>query len=141
MENARISILERFDTISIIMPYFAPTHRAFLLLSALSIGSRRKLDEFYEEFVKYMGKYWMCLKILPEELSKYIFFPSDLFVFDIWNIFNQNLPKFLQFIENWLEFKGWYFNNHYMHLQIKIQNSILVHYKWIERLDIDINII
>ena len=51
MENKQIRILERFDVISITMPYYGSTHKSFLLLSALSPASRSKLDEFYQEFI------------------------------------------------------------------------------------------
>ena len=47
MEHSNIAMLERFDTIVNIMPYYANTYKAFLLLSSLWSTSRRKLDEFY----------------------------------------------------------------------------------------------
>ena len=47
-------MLNRFDAISAIMPYYASSHNAFLLLSSLCTTTRAKLDEFYEEFVYLM---------------------------------------------------------------------------------------
>ena len=59
--EARISWLESFWLISIIMPYYGHTHEAFLVLSKLWVNSRKKLDEYYPEFRMYMAKY--CFEI------------------------------------------------------------------------------
>ena len=57
MKKREIPIFNRFDTTSIIMPYYAPTHYAFKLLSSLCSSARNKLDEFYEEFIICMREY------------------------------------------------------------------------------------
>ena len=44
-----ISIFETFAVSSMIIPYYAPPHLSFLLLSQLNSKSRAMLDEFYEE--------------------------------------------------------------------------------------------
>ena len=80
MEWSRIPILDKFDAISHIMPYYEYTHKAFLMLSSLCSSIRSKLDEFYSEFIQWMKNSWTCIEIASENMRKPLFLPSDLFI-------------------------------------------------------------
>ena len=77
METYKIKLLENFGLISKIMPYYGPTHKSFLLLSALWVKSRKKLNEYFNEFKKIMLKYWAEIKFTSHTYST--FPPWDLF--------------------------------------------------------------
>ena len=134
MERSKIPMLSRFDAISHIMPYYNQTHRAFLLLSGLCSETRRKLDEFYYEFVTCMKEYWLYVK--ADEWNKWslLFLPNDLFeVYIYWNN-NDSIHSLIKFIENLRDSKGWYFNSHWMHSKIKIRDPISVDTNGIKKL-------
>ena len=135
MERSKIPMLSRFDSISHIMPYYGETHRAFLLLSGLWKETREKLDEFYYEFVTCMKEYWIIIRINKWDIKKFLFLPNDLFqlIFKVYlNI--EESAIFIKFIESLRDSKGWYFNSHYMHSKIKIEDSIRVNIKYIDKL-------
>ena len=134
MENPKIPMISRFDSISHIMPYYGQSHRAFLLLSSLWKETRCKLDEFYWEFVTCMKEYWMVFKVYQSKLNS-LFLPNDLFEFYILSIFNEKMfDTLINFIKNLRDSKGWYFNSHYMHSKIKIRDPIRVNIKYIDKL-------
>ena len=110
MEQTKIPMLSRFDTISSIMPYYSATHRAFLLLSSLCSATRWKLDEQYWAFINWMSSHWMLLNIKPDNSYKKLFLPNDLFEMNIewWD--SEYSDEFFKFIKNLHESKGWYFN-------------------------------
>ena len=85
MEKAKINLFNNFGIISVIMPYFGNTHKWFLLLSSLWCASRRKLDEYYEEFRKIMIRYSLEFDIQDDDMEK-ILLPNDLFRFNIVNL-------------------------------------------------------
>ena len=124
MECSRIPVLSRFDTISHIMPFYANTHKSFLLLSKLCSASRRKLDEYYDEFIAHMEKYRICLYINSTNIDTHLFLPNDLFTINRCIIWNSTFNVFTLFIENLSKLKGCYFNSHYMHSKIIIKGSI-----------------
>ena len=126
MEWSKIPMLDRFDAISHIMPYYARTHKAFLLLSSLSSATRRKLDEFYYEFIEWMKDNWMAMYMGSDLMKKYIFLPLDLFTINCWLINEDNISKFIEFIKNISKSVGWYFNNKYMNSKINVSWSINV---------------
>ena len=134
MERSKIPMLSRFDSISHIMPYYGKTHRAFLLLSGLCSETREKLDEFYDEFVTCMKEYWMYANEDKWNKSRYLFLPGDLFEFIIICLNKEMFDLFIKFIENLRDSKGWYFNSHYMHSQIKIRDPITIEIKYIDTL-------
>ena len=134
MWKSKIPILNRLDTISHVMPYFAYTHIAFLLLSSLCSTTRSKLDEFYDEFVFKMGENWRLIKSNSVDQLDHLFLPSDLFEVSIWWIDQKSICTFIKFILNLRDSKGWYFNSHYMHSKIKIQGPIKVDIRIIKRL-------
>ena len=135
MERSKIPMLSRFDSISHIMPYYGKTHRAFLLLSGLWKETREKLDEFYYEFVTCMKENWLVFDEDQTENLNSLFLPNDLFEFYISRIINQKmLGVFIKFIESLRDSKGWYFNSHYMHSKIKIEDPIVVDINYIDTL-------
>ena len=103
MEAVKIPMLDRFDTTSHIMPYYAHTHKAFILLSSLCSVSRNKLDEYYDEFI-----YWMkenCLSIYKLCYKNNLTFPPDLFIFDFAIKSYEEFDVFLLLIKNSKECK------------------------------------
>ena len=78
MESYRISIIERFPLVSVIMPYYSFKHEMFLLLSILSKKTRKNLAKNYEGFRRIMHKY--SKEIIVKDSSEWkIKFPYDLF--------------------------------------------------------------
>ena len=111
-----IRIFENFALASNILPFYAYTHQCYLLMARLCKGSRKKLDEYYFEFVAIMRPYWIY--IWPEDNLKRYMVPNDLFGLCI-NLEKYNqVMTFIEFIKNIKEKKGWYFNKYYMHQQI-----------------------
>ena len=119
MDSSNINIFESFSLTSILMPYFAPTHKSFLLLSTLCKKSRYKLNEYYEEFRKIMLIYSLLLMIQRENINR-ITLPSDLFRFKIKLNTNVDVDIFIQFIINISNKEGYFFNDHFMHNQLWI---------------------
>ena len=124
MKRSKIPMLNRFDTISHIMPYYAQSHKSFLLLSSLCSTTRGKLDEFYNEFITMMTKYRINLEIKSEYYLNYLFLPSDLFILNIKETTGKLFDAFIEFINKCEKSEGWYFNKHSMHSQIKFQDII-----------------
>ena len=119
MEGSRISILEKFGVSSVIMSYYGPSHKSFLLLSRLSRKSRFMLDEFYDAVLNSFLESATVLTI-TEENSKMMFLPSDLFRFVIYLEGEKMVEVFLKFIDNRQARKGYYFNTHFMHKRLCI---------------------
>ena len=134
MERSKIPMLSRFDLISHIMPYYGQTHRAFLLLSGLCSETRQKLDEFYDEFVTCMTEYWMLLIRNPKSNLNCLFLPNDLFEISIKCKNKESTKVLIKLILNLRDSKGWYFNSHYMHSKIKIQDPISVKINYVKDL-------
>ena len=63
-----------------------------------------------------------------------MFLPNDLFEVYIWNINKQSIHTFIQFLVNLKERKGWYFNKHFMHSQVKVRNTINIRISFLEQL-------
>ena len=126
MERLKIPMFDRFDVISHIMPYYALTHKAFLLLSSLSSTTRRKLDEYYYEFVEWMKDRWLSIDINLDQKKEYTFLPLDLFTINFPLITEDNISIFIEFIESIRKSKGWCFNSKYMHSQIKVKLRIMI---------------
>ena len=125
MEEVQIPMLSRFDTISHVMPYYAHTHKAFLLLSSLYKSSRNKLDEFYDEFVECMRENWLKIKIVLERMKRLI--PTDLFIIIFDYEYHSNPNKFIEIINYLTCFNCCYFNKHSMNKQTKLQNPICIY--------------
>ena len=134
MDRSKIPMLNRFDAISHIMPYYGQTHRAFLLLSSLCSKTRNKLDEYYDEFVKVMREYWMQVWVDSKYSQDHIFLPNDLFEVSFILSNKEMVEPFIKFIKNLSSSKGWYFNSHYMHSEIKIQDPVRVKFDLIKEL-------
>ena len=114
-----IPILEKFSICSMIMPYYAPTHFSFLLLSQLNSRSRAMLDEFYEEVLNWMLNTAIWI-LISEENKVMMSLPCDLFKFSI-DLKNEGIVEmFLQLIDNIRQNKGFYFNSHFMHSRLWI---------------------
>ena len=124
MECSKIPMFHRFDIISHIMPYYALTHKAFLLLSSLNSAPRRKLDEFYLEFIEWMKDNWIAMYIYLDKMKEHKFLPLDLITVKSLYITENNILKFIEFIENFNKSKGCCFNNKYMHSRINFQSRI-----------------
>ena len=86
MKKTEIPIFTRFDTISIVMPFYAPTHKAFKLLSSLCSSARNKLDEFYEKFISCMRDYSKNVRIESNQSIRKRFVPNNLFEISIERI-------------------------------------------------------
>ena len=127
-------MLSRFDAISHIMPYYGQTHRAFLLLSSLCSETRNKLDEFYDEFVIWMKEHWRYIEVYSTEQITSLFMPNDLFQVYVKCRYQEIFDAFIELIENLRNFKGWYFNEHYMNSKIKIRDPILANVEGIKTL-------
>ena len=134
MEKSKIPMLSRFDLISHIMPYYDQTHWAFLLLSSLCSDTRRKLDEFYDEFISCMKEYWRYLLVYSTNQKSHKFLPNDLFEINIGCSNKENSQILIKFIGNLKDLKGWYFGEHYMHSTIKIRDPIKVYIDYIKEL-------
>ena len=127
-------MLSRFDAISHIMPYYGQTHKAFLLLAGLCSETRCKLDEFYDEFIAHMKENWTNIIAFSANQQTHKFLPNDLFVYCDQCTTEKVTDRFIEFIESLRDSKGWYFNSHYMHSQIKIRDSILAEINFIKTL-------
>ena len=123
MERSKISIFESFALISIVMPYYAPTHKAFLMLSSLYYGSRNKLDEYFDEFINIMRKYSIIIIINRTEGLIRFSLPSTLFQFKIELNYIGDIDVFITLIKRISKKQGRYFNNHYMHKRIFVVND------------------
>ena len=134
MSSHRILALQRFDTISWIMPYYAPTHKSFLLLSSLCVDTRKKLDEFYVGFVNWMRKYCISVGVESKPTSKNLFLPNDLFEMEI-TVSKINIKKFIKFMKNLSKHKGWYFGSNYMHSSVMIRNPLYIQSFSVKQLD------
>ena len=134
MEKSKIPMLCRFDTISQIMPYYARTHKAFLLLSSLCSASRLKLDEFYDEFINSMTEFWTVIELNSWSRFDYSFLPNDLFRVSISCYSEESIEALIKFCDNLRDLKGWYFNKHYMHSKVKIQDYVVVDIELIQKL-------
>ena len=134
MDLPKIPMLNRFDAISHIMPYFDETHRAFLLLSSLCSKTRNKLNEFYDEFISCMSEYWMHVRVDSKDLHAKLFLPNDMFKvsLNLWD--KEMIDSFIKFIKNLRGFKGRYFKSHYMHSNIKIQDPVRVGFDSINKI-------
>ena len=119
MENDRVNILDSFAIISKIMPYYGWTHKYFLVLSQLWSSTRSKLDEFYHEFRMIKEKSLFHLKISSLNIDK-LFFPNDLFTFEVELKSKEDASMFILFIKNLQQKDGWYFNDNYMHEDVSI---------------------
>ena len=126
MEDSKVSILENFSLIFKIMPYYGPTHKVFLLLSWLCVKSRQKLNEFYWEFRKFMAKYSFELDI-DEDVFYQLDLPSDLFRFKLTidSFSNKSFKKFTDLVEKIVNKQGYYFNYHYMHELLNINELFI----------------
>ena len=87
MEDSRFAILENFNLISKVMPYYGYNHKAFLLLSALSKNIRQLLIERYTEYRTFMFQYSREERVTIEDLAQ-LSQPSDLFRYSIHLNFN-----------------------------------------------------
>ena len=112
MENIKIPVLENFALISKILPFYGYTHKSFLLLSVLWVKTREKLDEYYDEFRKFMMRYRITIVINQKNMSR-LQLPSDLFKFSI-KVNENNIDEFEEFIDRMHNRDGCFFNNHYM---------------------------
>ena len=121
MMSSRISLLEWFSTCTLVMPYFGPTHKSFLLLSQLSKGSRKMLDEFFEEILNWLKENLVCLTIEYDFQIELMFLPANLFKFSIKLNTIQALESFVKLIERINNKKGYYFNENYMHNRLCIE--------------------
>ena len=131
MERTNINIFENFAVISVILPYFSYTHRIFLLLSSLWVGSRNKFDEFYDEFRNVMRKYWMKLDTIKN--PNILKFPWDLFKFTISVKSKTDLNNFIEFVINISERKFNYFHKHFIHEKIFVF-STTIDFEFVEQL-------
>ena len=117
-------MLSRFDLIAHIMPYYARTHKAFLMLSNLCSATRDKLDEFYDEFITSMTEYWMQYQIKLNKYSEHYFLPNDLFESYFECKSEDNINALIKFCKEIKSSNGWYFRSHFMHSKIKIRDPI-----------------
>ena len=101
MERIYIKILESFPLISKVMPYYAWTHRMFLLLSEVSKKTRLILIKNYTLFRRIMLEYSMEKSIDIKKLLM-LNIPYDLFKFNIKNS-NVNSVEYIIDLANTME--------------------------------------
>ena len=103
MESNYIQIIENLPLISVIMPYYGYTHRAFLVLSELSKRSRTALIKNYKIFRRIMLKFSMVMEISIQDLEELII-PLDMFKCKIDEFSSENeilsLLKFVNTFKN-----------------------------------------
>ena len=120
MENNKIPIFDNFALVSLIMPFFAKTDKAFRVLSQLSVSSRNKLYEFYEEFRKLMNHYSQVIYISESNLNN-LLLPWDLFVFLITLNWIEAIEAFTDFANSIKSKNGYYFRDYYyLHTQVSV---------------------
>ena len=101
MEKSGISLLEKFSTTTVIMPYYGPAHSSFLVLSKLNRKSREMLDQFYEEILNWMLKYAICLTI-DDRREELLLLPINLFKFLIFLNWDSTIKASLRLkVFNW----------------------------------------
>ena len=118
---SRISLLEKFGTCTVIMPYFGHTHRSFLLLSQLNKGSREMLNEFYEGILNWLIETTIWLRLNYDDQKKILFLPWNLFRFDLILNSKVKIESFILLIESIHNKKGYYFNEHFMHSRLCLE--------------------
>ena len=123
MEKSKMQIFSRSFTIYHIMPYYAHTHQAFLLLSTLCSASRKKLVKNYTEFIYLMRENWVSISRRPN--TEYFPLPPDLFIIRISEITEQKLDAFIEFVNN-LKESQFYFSKIPMNSQIKVDSLISI---------------
>ena len=84
METNSIQLLESFPLVSIIVPYYGPTHKWFILLSTFWRSSREMLDKNYKVFRRIMIKYWSEVAISDTRF---------LINFPPWDLLRLNFSK------------------------------------------------
>ena len=119
MMNYRIDLFERFGVCSVILPYVGQLHSAFLMLSKLSVKSRKMLDKYIKGILNWMDKNVITL-VIWDQNGGMLHLPSDLFWFSINIDSETTLKYFLLIIENISVNKGYYFNDHFMHKRLWI---------------------
>ena len=125
MERNKIPIFEKFSLVSIMMPYYAPAHKAFLLLSALYHGSRKRLDEYFDGFVNIMRVYSLRIQINRSWGPIRFTLPSTLFQFKIELAHTKDIDDFISFIKRISKSEGRYFNQHYMNNRVLLVNDLI----------------
>ena len=120
MMTSRVPLLEKFGVSFIVVSYFGSTHQGFLLLSKLNKRSRAMLDENYEAFLNSMIGNNVSNKSL-----EWLNLPWDLFKYNIVLRNNNALNRFIKMISNINDRNGFYFNEHFMHSRLWIEEFIL----------------
>ena len=139
MNKDRIDLMEKFGVCSVVMSYYSWIHKSFLVLSQLNRGSREMLDINYDAFLNSMNGNILWLEV--DEHNKEVFLmPSSLFKlsFELNNA--DVLESFLVWIRNINDKEGYYFNQHFMHNRLWI-NQIWVDAILAETLYGDIDLI
>ena len=65
-----------------------------------------------------MEEYWLFIS--DSDSKNNLFLPLDLFKISVEINNGSSLDKFVEFIKNWIESKGYYYNSNFMNSQIKI---------------------
>ena len=118
MLSSRIWLLEKFGTSLVVISYFGPAHKSFLLLSQFNKKSREMMDKKFEGIMNWIVRTSICLKI--EVNIKRIFLPWNLFRFDISINTEQWMKAFLKLIQNINDKNGYFFNEHFLHSRLLI---------------------
>ena len=105
------------------MPFYGKTHQVFLLLSRLSTRLRNKL---YCKFVNQIAGHCLDIEIRLENMSSHLFLPLDLFVLNIYEIYDWRIDCLIRIIQNISLAKGWYFNKHCNQQKLNIQIELFV---------------
>ena len=87
-----------------------------------------------------MRRYSKSLLINWSTNIERIFYPSDLFEFNIALLDAKDVEMFTEFINNLSELKGCYFNRHFMHRQLMICRSrIQIETQFLDEIEIFID--
>ena len=127
MHPSHINLLEKFSTWTAIIPYFGRADRSFLLLSMLNKKTRKVLDENYDAILNWLMNTATWLKIEYQDQKELLMLPWNLFQLSI-RIYDEEqelLDTFIKLIWNINSLKGYYFNKHFMHSRLFIEELII----------------
>ena len=100
MKSYGVPILEKYSLMLKTLPYYSYTHKAWLLLSCFSPKSRKNLKGNYKEFINWMEKNLMEVKIYNENIERRYSLPWDLFKFLIEIRNEEQATYFKEWIAN-----------------------------------------
>ena len=140
MLSTNIALFEKFGVRTVLMSYYGTTDQSFLLLSQLNRKLREMLDESYEGILNSMINNTTCLLIDCQDEEWKLSLPWNLFKFRIILNSKEAINEFILHINNIYDWKGYYFNQHYMHSRLCI-DSLEVKHEYVNILYLSIELL